>query len=92
MLHLGIFLFSTILFFVLTPGILVSLPPKGNKYTVALVHAIIFAIVWYLTHKALWHLTEGFDDTQAAQLAAQQVAQQIAEQVEQLSPTTTKNV
>ena len=54
------FLFSAVLFFALTPGILVSLPPKGKKYTVAAVHAVVFAIVWHLTYKAGWYLTEGF--------------------------------
>jgi len=33
------------LFFILTPGILVTLPPGGSKYMVALVHAIIFGLV-----------------------------------------------
>ncbi len=38
-----------ILFFLLTPGILVCLPPKGSKYTVALVHAILFGLItWFI--------------------------------------------
>ena len=61
MFHLCMFLFSAVLFFGLTPGVLVSLPPKGKKYTVAAVHAVIFAVVWHCTHKAGWYLTEGFD-------------------------------
>ena len=60
MFHLCMFLFSAVLFFALTPGVLVSLPPKGKKYTVAAVHAVIFAVVWHFTHKAGWYLTEGF--------------------------------
>ena len=63
MFHLGMFLFSAVLFFVLTPGVLVSLPHKGKKYTVAAVHALIFAVVWHFTHKAAWYLTEGFAET-----------------------------
>jgi hypothetical protein len=63
MFHLGMFLFSAVLFFALTPGVLVSLPPKGKKYTVAAVHAVIFAVVWHCTHKAAWYLTEGFEAT-----------------------------
>ena len=40
---------TVILFFLLTPGILVSLPPKGSKYTVALVHAILFGLItWFI--------------------------------------------
>jgi hypothetical protein len=43
--------YSAILFFLLSPGILLSLPSKGGKYTVAIVHSIVFAIVWHFTHK-----------------------------------------
>ncbi len=42
-------LYAVLLFFLLTPGILVTLPPKGGKYIVALVHAVIFGIVWKVT-------------------------------------------
>ena len=45
------FLYAALLFFVLTPGILLSLPPKGKKMTVAAVHAVVFALVWSVTHK-----------------------------------------
>lgn len=38
------------LFFLLTPGILVTLPPGGSKYMVALVHAIIFGLVTMFLH------------------------------------------
>ena len=38
-----------ILFFVLTPSILLRLPPKGSKYTVAAVHALVFAVLFYFT-------------------------------------------
>lgn len=42
-------LYSALLFFVLTPGILLSLPPGGSKMVVALVHALVFALVFYFT-------------------------------------------
>ena len=45
------FLYSALLFFLLTPGILLTLPPKGKKMTVAAVHAVVFGLVWGLTHK-----------------------------------------
>jgi hypothetical protein len=47
------------LFFILTPSILVRLPPKGNKYTVALVHAIVFAIIFHFTYKFVWKRSVG---------------------------------
>ena len=46
--------YSAILFFLLSPGILLSLPSKGGKYTVVIVHSIVFAIVWHFTHKFVW--------------------------------------
>jgi len=56
---------TALLFIVLTPGILVTIPPKGSKIVVALVHGLIFALVYCIFHKALWHLTkklEGFQN------------------------------
>ena len=44
-------IYIALLFFALTPGVLVSLPPKKGKYTVAAVHAVIFAAVWHFTHR-----------------------------------------
>ena len=50
------------LFFLLTPGIVTKLPPGGNKYTVAAAHAVLFAVIYALIHKAAWHslYPEGF--------------------------------
>jgi hypothetical protein len=55
-------LFVAALFFVLTPGVLVKLPPGGNKYTVAAVHALVFAVVYCLVHKTVLNFLypEGF--------------------------------
>ena len=39
------FISSAVLFFLLTPGIILSLPPGGSKITVALTHAVVFGIV-----------------------------------------------
>ena len=46
-----------VLFFVLTPGVLLSLPPKSSKYVVALTHAVVFGLVYGLTHKHVWRLS-----------------------------------
>ena len=60
-MHWLMSLYVAALFFVLTPGVLVSLPPGGKKMTVALVHAVVFATVYHLTHKMVWRaLYEGF--------------------------------
>ena len=55
-------LFVAALFYVLTPGILVTLPTKGSKMVVAATHALIFAVVFGLVHKSVWHFLypEGF--------------------------------
>ena len=60
MSNLYMFIFSTILFFVLTPGIILTILPKSSKKIVALVHAFVFAVVWHFMNKIVWNLTEGF--------------------------------
>ena len=50
-MSLLVILFSALLFFVLTPGVLLRLPKNGDKFTVAGVHAVVFALVFGLTHK-----------------------------------------
>lgn len=49
--------YAAILFFVLSPGILLSLPPKGSKMVVALTHGVVFALVFHFTHKMVWRAT-----------------------------------
>ena len=56
------FVFIVLLFFVLTPGILFTLPPKSNKTVVALVNGVVFALIMYFTHNMVWNLSEGFAD------------------------------
>jgi len=41
------------LFFVLTPGVLVSLPPGGSTLTVAATHAVVFVLLYVLIAKVL---------------------------------------
>ena len=54
-------LFIAVLFVALTPGVLLTLPKGGSKMTVALVHGLVFAVVFHLTHKtAMRMLYEGF--------------------------------
>ena len=49
------------LFFVLTPGVLVSLPPGKGKFVVAATHAVVFALVFHFTHKTLMNLTRQYE-------------------------------
>ena len=60
------FLYAFVLFFVLTPGVLITLPPKSKKLIVAATHGVVFALIWTLTHKLVWKSTrsifEGVED------------------------------
>ena len=49
-------LYAALLFFILTPGVLLSLPKNGGKFTVAAVHAVVFALIFHFTHKLVWRL------------------------------------
>ena len=51
------FIYAFLLFFVLTPGVLISLPPGGSKIVVALTHAAVFAVIWHFTHKLVRNAT-----------------------------------
>lgn len=66
MFHVSTFLFTAVLFYVLTPGILLSLPPKGSKMMVAATHALVFAVVFQLTHKMVLQMSKNFEGFQNA--------------------------
>ena len=60
--------FMAALFFVLTPGVLLSLPRKGSKLMVAATHALVFAVAFYFLHNMVLHWTlsmDGFAVTQS---------------------------
>jgi len=68
-MHLICTLYVALLFIVLTPGVLLRLPPKGPLLTAAIVHGLVFALVYHFTHKMVLRLSmEGFegDDTLAS--------------------------
>jgi hypothetical protein len=51
MLSICIFVLQVLLFVLLTPGILLVLPPKSTKYIVAVTHGVIFSALWILLYK-----------------------------------------
>jgi hypothetical protein len=53
-----LFIVLVLLFVALTPNILLSLPPKASKLTVAFTHGLVFAVVWTLIHKPIWRFGE----------------------------------
>ena len=59
-------LYTALLFFVLVPGVLVTIPPKGSKTVQALVHGLVFALVYHYTHNMVYKvLYEGFQGAPA---------------------------
>ena len=52
-------LFTALLFVVLTPGVILTIPAKGSALTAAFVHGLLFAFLYHVTHKAVWHLIHG---------------------------------
>lgn len=47
----GMAVYVAVLFYLLTPGVLVSLPPGASRMTTNLTHAAVFGLVWHFTHK-----------------------------------------
>ena len=52
-------LFAGLLFFLLSPNILLRLPKNGNKFTVAGVHAVVFVFVLYFFNSLFHGLVRG---------------------------------
>jgi len=51
-------LYTSILFFILSPGILLCLPSRSaSKYTIAMVHAAIFGLLIYFSQNIVWQLS-----------------------------------
>ena len=52
-----IIVYIALLFVLLTPSVLIKLPPKGSPLTVAIVHGLVFALVFYFTYRHVYRLT-----------------------------------
>ena len=59
MFDVVMFIYSVVLLFILTPGILIKI--HANKYLLAFVHAVVFAVIWQFTSSFVANLFEGFD-------------------------------
>ena len=55
-------IYTALLFFLLSPNVLLRLPSNGNKYVVAIVHSIVFVLIWHFTNKSVLRFMriEGF--------------------------------
>jgi hypothetical protein len=56
-MNLYVTLYTALLFVVLTPGVLLTLPKGGSKLVVAATHALVFAVVYHFTHKLVWQVS-----------------------------------
>lgn len=62
MFHVYMTLFVGVLFALLTPGVLLTLPSgRSSTVTQAVVHGLVFAIVYHFTHKMVWKSLYGGD-------------------------------
>ena len=55
------FVAMALLFALLTPGIILSLPMGASRKVTAIVHGFVFALVWYLATELL-DTMEGFSE------------------------------
>lgn len=60
MMNVAMSLYLVLLFVALTPGVLAHLPSGGSKLVVAATHGVLFAAVYYFTHKVVWNATRNF--------------------------------
>jgi hypothetical protein len=61
MQNIATLIYAVLLFVLLTPGILLRLPPKGSPLVVAIVHGVVFALLLCFTHKIVYRMSvDGF--------------------------------
>jgi hypothetical protein len=65
MFHLLMTAFTALLFVVLTPGIVATLPPKAPTIVVAVTHGVIFALIYCVTYNAVLDFTKKFEGFQS---------------------------
>ncbi len=50
-----------LLFAALTPGVLLSLPPGASRIVSALVHGVVFAVVWHFLNAPIAQMLSSFE-------------------------------
>lgn len=63
-MNLFVSLYVALLFVLLTPGILITLPPGASKLTAAVTHGLVFAVVYHLTFKPVLRLSSSMQGFQ----------------------------
>jgi len=84
-------LFVGVLFVALTPGILVRIPKRGKPLTVALVHGLVFGVIFYFTAKMLCSAgyIEGFQGQIPLSAEAEKIARRLAGDISLRTPERT---
>lgn len=59
-MKVSMLLYIVILFVVLTPSILFKFPTKASPLVTAVVHGLLFAVIYNFTYRMSLSLTEGF--------------------------------
>lgn len=53
-MNLIMFMYLAFLAFLLSPGVLIRLPPRGSPTAVAVTHAVVLSLVWGVTHTLVY--------------------------------------
>ena len=61
-MNLFIAAYIMLLFIILTPGVLLTLPKGGSKLVVAAVHGLVFVVLYYLTANVIYEMTNDEDE------------------------------
>jgi len=87
-------LFVGVLFVVLTPGVLVRIPKRGKPLTVALVHGLVFAVIFHFTAKMLYNAgyIEGFQSQVPLSAEAEKIARRLGEDASLRTPERTEKI
>jgi hypothetical protein len=57
-MQIVMFIYLAILAFILSPGVLLRLPPGAGPTTVAATHALVLSLVYGLTHATVYGLAK----------------------------------
>jgi hypothetical protein len=57
------FVAMALLFALLTPGVIIWLPTGASRKVAAVIHGLVFALVWYLATE-FFEIVEGFADAE----------------------------
>jgi hypothetical protein len=75
MLNILMTIYVALLFVLLTPGVVVTLPGHSSRLTSAVVHGLIFAVLFHFTHKFAMNMMYGKQMHKMCNMQKQQIKQ-----------------